>query len=301
MFTYHEFSLAHFATKARYSVIRECSFSFAGKIPSLLDNRIVSCARAHHLDEAGKTQGIAGVIVPASLADRVPEHLGMAVAENPIRALNLVQDELAADGSGQWKSQATEIHPSAKVLPGAYIAEMDVVIGAGVTIHPNAIVLPRSIIGEGSTIGPGTVVGADAFDVDVHATPRRVVRQSGGVMIGRHVDIQAKCTVVRATYGGFTELGDETKLDCQVHFAHDSRAGRRVLIAACAEISGRVLIGDDTFIGPNASISNGINIGPRSHVTIGAVVTRDVPAESRVTGNFAVDHNKWLRFMRSVR
>lgn len=301
MFSNRLYLLSSFADIAGIQVVRDCELAFVGKVPTALENRLVACRKRVHLNEAIQTSGIVGVLVPPDLAPDVPDELGLAVCADPVSALNRVQEQLALPSSGQWISAPTQIDPSAIIHPGAYVAPEDVVIGAQVVIYPNAVILPRTIIGEGSTIGAGTVVGTDAFDVDAASTPRRIIRQSGGVTIGRNVDIQAKCTIVRATYGGFTEIGDETKLDCQIHFAHDSRAGARVMIAACAEISGRVVIGDDTFIGPNASISNGVRIGSGAHVTIGSVVTQDVPDGRRVTGNFAVDHLSWLKFVRSVR
>jgi UDP-3-O-[3-hydroxymyristoyl] glucosamine N-acyltransferase len=227
--------------------------------------------------------------------------MGYAVCEDAVGALNEVQSRLALATSGQWQSFPSRIHPKATIMDGAYVAPNDVVIGKNVTIFPNAVIMHRSIIEEGSSIGPGTIVGTDAFEVDITAKPRRIVAQSGGVRIGRYVDIQAKCTIVRATFGGFTQVGDESKLDCQVHLAHDCRIGKGARIAACAEISGRVTMHDNVFIGPNASISNGLTIGRNAHVTIGAVVSRDVEENDRVTGNFAINHHKWLDFLRSIR
>ena len=114
------------------------------------------------------------------------------------------------------------------------------------------------------------------------------------------VEILSKCTVVRATFGGFTRIGRDTKLDCQVHVAHDCVVGERVRIAACAELSGRVDVGDDAFVGPNVSISNGLTIGPRAFVTLGSVVVRNVDPDQRVTGHFALPHKNWLRFIKSI-
>ena len=301
MFTNKLFDLEDFSVIPRLEVGRRCAFAYAGKVSTDLEPRLVACKESKHLDMAAREVGISGVIVPAKLEARVPKSFGYALCEDPVRALNDIQAFLSDPESGQWKSFPSRIHPKATIMAGAYVAPDEVVIEKNVTVFPNAVILPRSIVGEGSTIGAGTIVGTNAFEVDVTAEPRRIVSQSGGVLIGNHVDIQAKCTIVRATFGGFTEIGDETKFDCQVHFAHDCRTERRVRIAACAELSGRVTVGENTFIGPNASISNGINIGRNSHVTIGSVVTRDVDDDTQVTGNFAITHRKWLKFLRSIR
>ena len=49
-----------------------------------------------------------------------------------------------------------------------------------------------------------------------------------------------------------------------------------------------VVIEDDVWIGPNATILKGVCIGAGSFIEPGALVTRDVPSGSRVAGNPAV-------------
>jgi acetyltransferase-like isoleucine patch superfamily enzyme len=46
-----------------------------------------------------------------------------------------------------------------------------------------------------------------------------------------------------------------------------------------------VIIDDDVWIGPNATILKGVRIGTGAFVEAGALVTRDVPARTRVLGN----------------
>jgi acetyltransferase-like isoleucine patch superfamily enzyme len=46
-----------------------------------------------------------------------------------------------------------------------------------------------------------------------------------------------------------------------------------------------VVIEDDVWIGPNATILKGVRIGAGSFIEPGALVTRDIPPRSRVLGN----------------
>jgi acetyltransferase-like isoleucine patch superfamily enzyme len=46
-----------------------------------------------------------------------------------------------------------------------------------------------------------------------------------------------------------------------------------------------VLIGDDVWIGPGATILKGVTVGARAFIEPGSVVLRDVPAGARVLGN----------------
>ncbi|WP_084683446.1 LbetaH domain-containing protein [Oceanicaulis alexandrii] len=301
MFTGSTLPMSHFANSIDLKIIRDCEFAFVGKIPTRLNARIVPCQKQEHIQKAIATDGIVGIITTPDLADSVPERFGLGTTENPLYSLLQIQDQISAIPNFQWASFDTIIHQSVFIYPGAYIAEKDVKIGEGCVIHPNAVILPRSIIGAFCSIGPGAVVAGDAFEVNMTMSPRKIISQSGGVSLSDHVDIQSKTTIIRSTFGGFTEINSDTKIDCQVHVAHDCKIGSRVRIAACAALSGRVEIGDDSFIGPNTAISNGVKVGSSSQVTIGAVVTKDVPNNCTVSGNFAVDHEKWLAFVRSVR
>lgn len=294
-------SLSDFASKLSLRVIEDCQFAYAAKLPTRIAPRLVSCSQPSHFKALTVEGGITGVLTTSDLLDQVPTGLGAAVSAIPKSALFAIHETLAQQPDFQWESFESRVHPTAKIHPTAIIAPSDVILGEGSVVGANAVICPRSVIGRFCSIGPGTVIGGDAFEVNTTVSPQRILIQSGGVRLGDHVEIQSKCTIVRSTFGGFTEIGDESKFDCQVHLAHDCVVGRRVRIAACAEISGRVAIGDDSFIGPNASISNGIDIGAAATVTIGSVVVRDVPPGDRVTGHFALPHAKWLDFIRSVR
>jgi acetyltransferase-like isoleucine patch superfamily enzyme len=46
-----------------------------------------------------------------------------------------------------------------------------------------------------------------------------------------------------------------------------------------------VVIEDDVWIGPNATILKGVHIGSGAFIEAGSLVTRDVPARARVLGN----------------
>lgn len=281
-------------------VIRDCDFSYIGKIPSNISNRIVPCGSKRNISDALEYDDIAGLIVTPDLVNNAPDTLGLAVSETPIASAYALHETLCRKLGFLWDSFPTEIHPSATVHPSAIISDNDVKIGPDTVIHPGAIILPRTIIGARCAIGPGTVVGTDAFEVNTYCEPQRILEQAGGVWISDDVEIQAKCTIVRATFGGFTFIGQASKMDCQVHLAHDCKVGNRVRIAACAELSGRVNVEDDVFIGPNCSISNGISIHEGAQITLGAVVIRDVGEGQKVSGNFAIQHSKLIRRFREL-
>ena len=117
--------------------------------------------------------------------------------------------------------------------------------------------------------------------------------------IGKSVHLRSSVTVYHPetiTIGDFLDVGENVVL----RGAGGIAIGDRVLIAAGAVITTvghplelprwgitvakPVRIGDDVWIGANAVILPGVSIGSGSIVGAGAVVTRDVPADTVVAG-----------------
>jgi UDP-3-O-[3-hydroxymyristoyl] glucosamine N-acyltransferase len=57
------------------------------------------------------------------------------------------------------------------------------------------------------------------------------------------------------------------------------------MVVACAEVSGGVVLGRGSWVGPNASIIQQRKIGENALIGIGANVLRDVPDGITVAGN----------------
>lgn len=280
---------------------RDVSFSYIGKIPTNLPRRVVPVSRPEHLEALIAIDGIVGVIAPPALAKQVPEQMGLVLSEAPVTTSLHIHERLCSIDGFLWEHFDTRIDPSAKIHPTAVIAERDVQIGPDAAVGPTSVVLERSVIEGGASVGVGVVVGLDAFEIFEEANPRRILCQGGGVWIEAGATILAKSTLVRATFAGFTRIRRNAMLDVLIHVAHDVDIGENATVVACAEISGRCELGSGAYIGPNATLRNGLKIGAGATVSMGAVVTRDVPDDTTVTGNFAVDHRKWLNFMRTFK
>jgi UDP-3-O-[3-hydroxymyristoyl] glucosamine N-acyltransferase len=293
-------SLENVSAHVPLNIVRDTEFYNIGKVPTHAGPRIVPCAKPNHIEEALRTQDIVGIITTPSLADNVPDHLGLVIDDAPLKAAYRIHEYLCDVPNHYWKEFDSYIDETATIHPDASIAEKNVIIGPHSRIGAGTIIAERSVIGAHCDIGLGVTIGGDAFEVVNLHERRSVLRQGGGVRIGDHVTIQSQSNIVRATFAGFTEIGDETCIDALVHVAHDCVIGKRVTITACAEISGRVNIKDNAWLGPNCSIVNGLTIGEGSKVTIGSTVTRNVDDGQTVTGNFAIEHQKWLIFVRSL-
>ena len=186
--------------------------------------------------------------------------------------------------------QQQAIHPSAMIDPTASLS-VGVSIGADSTVGPRTLILPNVTIGPNVRIGAdclvksGTVIGQPGFGYyKSDAGLPRHLPHVGGVVIGDHVHLGALNTVASGTIHP-TVIADHVKTDDHVHVAHNCLIGRGALITACAELSGSVTVGEQVWIGPNAAIRDGVEIGDEAFIVMGSVVTKSVPARGRVFGN----------------
>lgn len=219
------------------------------------------------------------------------------VVENPRVAFFQMNEWLGLHSDGYAREEfPTRISPSAQISPLAYIAPNNVVIDDDVVIEEFCSVKANTTIGKGSVLRTGCTVGGIGFEVKkLPDGGAFVAAHLGGVIIGREVEIQQGTCIDRAIYPwDDTVIGDYTKTDNLVHIAHGCKIGRRVEIAAGAVISGRVVIGEDAWVGPGVVIRNGIALGARSRANMGSVVSLDVPDDEAVTGNFAIPHARFM-------
>ena len=293
-------SLSEFAECSDLRVVRDGTFSSIGYLIHSQPNMLAALYDIRFLDSVLAHQTINAVITLPSLSNKIPSHLALAISDNPLEALLRIHAYIHEKGD-YWQSFETRIAPDARVHPTAYVAPNDVIIGNRVIIHPNVTILPRTIIGDDSIIHTGTVVGAEGFEPRTIKGRQQIIVHSGGVRIGKCVSIMSNTCICCNMFGGFTEIGDESIIDNLVHVAHGVVLGRRCRVVASAMLGGSTRIGDDVWIGPNATISSAIEIGHRARISLGAVVTKSVPADVHVSGNFAIEHNKLLAFLRTVR
>ena len=300
MFTNQTMPLSALTDGTSARTRRDAQIGNVGKIPSRLDNRLVYVGNAKYLGGLADEVGIAAVVVPEGLADLVPAEFGVAVADNPHVAAVEIFERLIAIEDFHWRDFPTQVAPSAQVHPSAVIADRNVIIGARTIVEAGTVIRERTIIGDDCRIGALNVIGSEGFDVAPGTDPQRLMKQAGGVRIESGVTILNSITIARAIFGGFTEIRAGVCIDNQVYIAHDVDLGRDIKVCAGAGIYGRVVVGDGAYIGPNATISNGLTIGRKAFITLGAAVTRDVEDDARVTGNFAVPHAQWIKFVKSV-
>ncbi len=152
--------------------------------------------------------------------------------------------------------------------PGSRIGER-VTIGPGGRLHGNVIIHHGVRIGARTVLHSGAVIGADGFGFVFATDHYEKFPQVGTVELGDDVEIGANSCVDRAALG-VTRIGDGTKLDNQVHIAHNCQIGRHVVIAAQTGFAGGVTVGDYAVIGGQVGVGERARIESRAVVGSGA-------------------------------
>jgi UDP-3-O-[3-hydroxymyristoyl] glucosamine N-acyltransferase len=231
-------------------------------------------------------QGAAGIALITRISDSSPdiEFSGVLFSDNPrltfIKALNFLLSEI---GFSTWDSPSV-IHPTAKIGQNVVI-EDGCFVGANTIIEHNVVLHAGTRIGENSRIRSCSSIGGDGFGFErlLDGTPLRFPHL-GGVVIGDDVEIGSCTAVARGTLSD-TVIEDNVKIDNLVHIAHNCLVRNGAFVIACAEISGGVEVGRNSWIAPNSCTHQKIVIGDDSIVGLGAVVTKDVSAKSVYAGN----------------
>lgn len=291
--------LSQVADRIGMRVERDAAFESLGFLTHTMPAMLAFVGDQAYLALLEGRPHLCAVIATPELAAAVPPRLGLALAQDPRKAFYALHQMLATETDFYWRAFETEIAPDALVHPRAYVAPKNVRIGPRAVIEPNASVLERTLIGADVIVRAGCTIGTQGFEFRRGGEGIVPVAHAGGVRLGDRVEIQANSVVARAVFGGHTEIGDDTKLDNLVQIAHNVKIGRRCLIGSSVTIAGSTTVGDDVWIGPNATLSNGLTVGDGASVTLGSVVVRDVAPGRRVTGNFAVEHEHFMAFMRS--
>jgi UDP-3-O-[3-hydroxymyristoyl] glucosamine N-acyltransferase LpxD len=187
-------------------------------------------------------------------------------------------------------AESAFVHPSAKIGKDVSIGHntvvgRDVEIGDRTRIFANVVVEANVRIGNDCVIKSGTVIGQDGFGIvkDEDGNNFRVPHV-GGVIIHDGVEIGALNTICSGTIEP-TVVEQYVKTDDHVHIAHNVRVGANSILTACAEISGSVVIGPRSWLGPNCSIMNNISLGSDVFVGLGSVVTKSLPAGAVAAGS----------------
>ena len=220
---------------------------------------------------------------------------GVCIVEEPRLFFFLLHNYLCSINTYVRERFKTIIGEGCNISNLSSISNENIIIGKNVIIEEFVVIRENTTIEDNSIIRAGCVIGGEGYEFKRDEEKIFGVKHVGGVKIGRNVEIQYNSCVDKGVYPyDNTEVGNYSKIDNLVHIAHGVKVEDNVMIVAQSGIGGRTKIKSGTWIGFGSTISNGIIIGENSRANIGAVVTKSVENNESVTGNFAIQHKKFI-------
>lgn len=216
----------------------------------------------------------------------------VVVVDDPKAAFIRLLEHLFPEVHAPGVMPGAHVHPSAKIAPSASIYP-GVVIGAGCAVgegsilFPNVVLYPGTIVGRDCRVHAGVVLGADGFSYHRGAHGVTKVPQVGRVRVEDGVEIGANSTIDRA-FLEETLIGAGAKIDNLVQVGHNSRVGRRAVLAAQTGLSGSVTLGDGVVLAGQVGVADHVEIGPGAVVGAQSGVSHDLPGGERYLGSPAV-------------
>jgi len=209
------------------------------------------------------------------------------------------------------KKNSFGIHRSAIVSPTAKIGKNVTIhpfvsvgahceIGDETVIYPSVTIYDNVKIGKRVVIHAGARVGVDGYGFVWDKGSYVKIPQIGSVMIEDDVEIFANVCISRGTIGA-TKIGKGTKIDSLTHVAHNCVLGAHCAVTALVGFAGSVTLKDHVSVGGMAGFNGHITVGENSVILAKSGVTKDIPANSIVSGFPAQEHAKEMKHQASLK
>lgn len=250
---------------------------------------LVFVSNPNYLEQALNSQASV-IVAETSLAGSLPTtDKTILISPNGQLVMARVLKDLVPNPFGPPSFDGHRIHPTAVIAQGAVIhetasvgphavIETEVQIGAHSRIGAQCFIGARTSIGKNChlhsqvvvehdcvledevELQPHCSIGAEGFGYAHDAQGRHErITHMGRAILRRGVHLGAGCRVARGTFQD-TEIGEGTKIDNEVHFAHNVRVGKHCLFAAGTLVAGSTTIGNYVVVGGGCRITGHIEI-----------------------------------------
>ena len=281
--------------KEGLDLLKDGEFTSLGLAVSVCEEKLLSfIENEKYIDSL--SDRITCLITTKAIGEKLKNKYGVIVSSNPRMDYFKLHNKLSSIEEYKRKEFETIIGEGCEISNLASISKNNVRIGNNVKIEEFVVIRDNSIIRA------GVVLGGEGYEYKRVDGIIMNVNHCGGVIIGESVEVQYNGCIDKALYPwDNTIIGSHSKLDNLVHIEHGVKIGNRCLIASRTTFGGRTIIGDDSWVGLGAIISNGLTLGNKVSVSLGSVVTKSLKDGEKVSGNFAINHNKYIDFIKSIR
>jgi UDP-3-O-[3-hydroxymyristoyl] glucosamine N-acyltransferase len=229
-----------------------------------------------------------------------PDGKALLISEDPFRDFNKLTQYFKP-----FKASSAAIALSAKIglgtiiQPNSFVGN-NVSIGKNCIIHSNVSIYDNTVIGDNVIIHAGTILGADAFYYKKRTESFDQLLSGGRVVIENNVCIGALCTIDKGVTGD-TTIGEGTKIDNQVQVGHDTKIGKKCLIASQTGIAGCVVIEDEVTLWGQVGTTSGIRIGSKSVILGQSGVSKSVKGGKTYFGSPIEESREKLKQLANIK
>ncbi|MDR2610700.1 MAG: hypothetical protein LBC58_04515 [Clostridiales Family XIII bacterium] len=256
----------------------------------------------NYMDSFFKNQNVSAVVCTNEIADVIRDKFngGLLITSEPRNLFFEVHNYLASKTEfyHTFKKETPRIAETAKIHQTAVIGDHNIHIGENTEIMAGAVIKPNTYIGDRVIIREGCIVGTPSFYYSMSGGRREQVVAAGSVLIKNNVDLHPGVSVELGVFGKSTIVDEYAKVGPLAALEHDSYLGKLSILCAHAVLTGFTYVGEGSFIGAGAIVVPQVRIGNRCKLSAGAMVTRDVPDDTHVAGNYAVEHNKFIAHLK---
>lgn len=199
-------------------------------------------------------------------------------------------------------SPLAQLDPSVRVGPHAVIGagtvikknvyvganaviENNVEIDENTVVHPLAFIGHSCLIGKNCEIHPSSVIGKEGFGYahDERWNHYRIPHQ-GRVVLEDDVHVGACCTIDRGTFNE-TRIRTGSKLDNQIHIAHNCEIGKNSLLTAGFTMAGSSKIGANFVAGGKTVVTGHIEVCDNVQVAALSAISKGIQSPGQYGGN----------------
>lgn len=187
-----------------------------------------------------------------------PAGKALLVSDDPFRDFNKINTHYTKIYNFKDELHDVEIGEGSFVHASVVLGN-NIRIGKNCHIFPNVVIGDRTEIGDNVIIQANTVLGGDAFYYrKLDGNFDRMI-SVGNVVIENNVEIGNACTIDRGVTDS-TVIGEGSVLDNQIQIGHDTRIGKKCLIASQTGIAGCCIIEDEVTIWGQVGMASGLRV-----------------------------------------